>query len=285
MPRMTNIATPAPVPAAIPVAAEATPEAAIPTTAVSTATMPATLPASIQRYISNPTPLPNVVERPVAPYVTNAHPAQSNWGALQSVGIKQGEWSINYSGHDIKLDPFRYWLFTASAFATRMNTAGDITSAVADDRFITNQDWLKANKYQEHYVTALIVDVNGKLIPAKADFRYTKAGAATSIINAVKAAADPAWLQNGDAHMATAVMPHPFGRVMATCICTARTSKSGDNKGMLYHAASANIYPAPLSDIKRVIDAMNNVEFLNTFEQVIAAYNARVEQIKAVVGK
>lgn len=229
--------------------------------------------------------VPKLSERPIGAYVGSASMKSQNWPTISAAGIAEGDFYLDSNGQITKLMPFKYWLFTVTAFCTRMDNVGNIVTATEDPAVIADQQKQRQLNVQEHYVTVTLVDLDNSIVPAKTDFRHTKSGAVATPVGMLRQANDPAWVKLGDAYRVAAQFPHPFGRVYCTANTTPRTVRGGPNAGLKYFAATAVAVPTPLSDMERLAAAMTQPMFTDQLNQVVSTYNARIQQIRSVLGK
>lgn len=287
MPTINNLMTPnqPAAPATVP-NQPATPNPA----AVEPAAPPAALsPAAQQAMTASPfASTPKIVERPAGAYVGSAHPQSNNWPTCQANGVEEGDFYLdgaaNLSGSPmVKLDPFKYWLYTVTAFCTEMDSSGNVLRASDRPDLIESQALRDRERLQLHFVTVVLVDLGAKIVPAKADFRHTKSGAVSTPYGEFQRMNDPNWPRLSDAHRVAAQFPHPFGRIYCTAWPVPGTVRGGPNKGKRYHAARGTAVPTALADMERLGKAFGDQEFTQALNQAMQTYAARVDLIRAAV--
>lgn len=184
-------------------------------------------------------------------------------------GCQLGDFYLSDKGGVTPLRPFRFFLLTAAAFQSEMSATGDVVFATRD---LTAR---RANTH-EHYVTVVLADVNGTWFPAKADFRKAQQQVAAAAIGAVRAAADPDFPKQSDAHKIASVFPQPFGRVVTTVSIEKRVSKSS---GQPYYACSGSVAPATLSEIESLAEAFKDPGFLELLDDAKKNFDDRVKML------
>lgn len=240
----------------------------------------------MQSALANPVAgVGELAERPVGAYVAAAHPRANNWPTLQSAGIAEGDWYFDGCGELRKCMPLKYWLFAVTAFGSNLDPTGNVLNATEKPELIANPAQLKAAGLQEHFVSVILVNLGDKILPAKCDFRGTKADGAKVPVAELRKASDPNWPSSSDAAKVAAQFPHPFGRVYFTANTVKGVVKGGTNKGLPYHAARVTGLPTPVGDMEKLLSAMQEVGFTDLMNQAWANYENRCQQIRAAVPK
>jgi hypothetical protein len=198
-------------------------------------------------------------------YVFNASTRSSNYAQQQQAGLSDGDFALCLEGAVYKCDPLKYFLLQVSPYRTTMDQAGNITFATK------NMDYV--NSLQgEHYLSLILVFFKDRLIPAKGEFRTTKASAALEPLREIEAAGKPEWLKT-DAHRVAAQFGIPWGRVVATSVPGGK--KTSRSSGNAYIPAITNARPATLDEMKLLMEETGKPDFIELFNTVHDEYNQR----------
>ena len=249
------------------------------------ATIPGINPA-ITDALANPVNnVGTLAERPVGAYVGCAHPRANNWETLQQAKIAEGDFYIDGCGELRKCMPLAYWVMQVSRFGTAMSPAGDVVNATENQDIIANPGQLKNAGMQEHYVTLVLVNLGDRIVPAKADFRGTRADGGKVPVAELRKVAEPNWPQSSDAARVAAAFPHPFGRVYFSATTVKGVVKGGPNKGLPYHAARITAVPTPVGELDKLTKAIQSPGFAELVNQAWQNYSARCDMIRAACPK
>jgi len=194
-------------------------------------------------------------------YVSNR---SSNFRNFTQQGMADGDFYLSLNGATSKLDPLKYFLLQCAAYRTSMNQAGDITFATKD---LTFRDKTQG----EHYHCLILVFHEGRLVPAKAEFRTTKSSAATEVIHQITKCNDSEWIQKSDAHRIAAQCTVPWGRVVGTSV--SGPTKNGDSGE--YKAAITTVRPASLEEMQLLFNEGNKQDFQELFATVKGEWEER----------
>lgn len=230
--------------------------------------------------------LPELASGELTGYVGFCDQRSKNFVQMTQAGIKPGETYICKDGKFTKAYPLEFFLCMGDSFRTTMEGQdGEFTFATRD--LVTPLKQLadttgnpSALKAEPHYAVLLIVNLNGSLIPIKADIRGTKAKAAEGPIRAMEAANSPEWLRLSNAHQATAAFPHPFGRVYNIVTTQYTTFKASGRSGFV---AKSQSNPATVDQMQMLIDAMGDDDFNSTLEEARNNYNMRIDFLDKLV--
>ena len=182
-------------------------------------------------------------------YVFYINDAKQGWNI--------GDWGLSLNGQTFKKEPLKYFVGAYASYVTSMNQNGDITFATKD---MSKREGTKG----EHYHCLIFVFHEDRLVPAKAEFRTTKANAATKVIEEIKQSGDTNWINKSDAHRIAAQCQIDWGRVVATTVSGPRkTGPNGD-----YNAAITQCKPATLDEMKLLFDEGNKADFQELFQIV-----------------
>lgn len=190
-----------------------------------------------------------------------------NYKQQQAMGLEDGDFALSLEGATYKLDPLKYFLCQVDPFVTQMGTGGVVTYASRDMDNVNQQ-----MQRGEHYLCLVLVFHNGRLIPAKAEFRTTKSSAAKKPLEEIHLASKPEWLKT-DAHRVAAQCAIPWGRVVATSVPGGKkTSRSSGNP---YIPAVTNCRPATSEEMLLLAKESQQPDFSELFNLVTSEYNDR----------
>lgn len=239
--------------------------------------------------------MPETSEREVTGYVGFCSEASKNYPEQQASGLNDGDIFLNHQGQFIKCPQLEFFLAAGESFKTVMDQSGKFVGATRNvaakelkfkigtgPRAIERTaDGYSNPKLEPHYVCLCIVNLNGRLIPIKGDFRGTKSGGIETAISAVRAAGDAGsgWLRLSDAHKATAAFPEPFGRVYHIMRAKPEVAKTS---GKAYTRSITVSGPAKIDQMGLLLEALQNEDFNKTLEEAYKNYQARVEFIDKV---
>lgn len=209
-------------------------------------------------------------------YVGSVSDKSGNYRSFIQQGMANGDFYLSLNGATFKLDPLKYFLLQCAAYRTSMNQNGGITFATKDLTF-------KDKQQGEHYHCLILVFHEGRLVPAKAEFRTTKSNAATKMIPEIENSGDTDWVQKSDAHRIAAQCTVPWGRVVGTSV-PGPTKNSGET-GNAYIPAITTVRPAELSDMQLLFNEGNNADFTELFNTVKGEWEERKAFLDAKCGK
>lgn len=196
-----------------------------------------------------------------------------NYDKCIKAGASDGDAVISVEGNLIPAKPLKFFLAAAFACRSKMENDGSISRVSLDIK--TRRD----ETPDEHYVTLLVVSVNSQLIPVKFDFRTTKSGAAEEAIRTLHQAQTPEWAGLTPAHKETAAFPIPWGKVFSEVT----TQRKVSSTGLVYFQAIPSCRPATVGEMKQLMDAAGDTQFLATFEKVKSEYEQRVAELRTKV--
>lgn len=250
--------------------------------------------AKLPAFLQKDDRMPGIISPELTGYVGFADHRSKNWNALQAAGIEAGDPYICKDGQYHLCKPLQFHLLAGRAFKTCMEgqegTFIFVTSEVDTPAEVLfehltkkEQDRLGIKKFkellQEHYVCLMVVYHQNQLIPIKADFRGTKKSAAESPVRAIEEAASPDWLKKSDAHRITAAYPEPSGRVFVTVDTHFKVGKSSGNG---FYVAQANCQPSTIEQMKSLLDAYADEDFMNQLNEAHSNYESRIEFLESV---
>jgi hypothetical protein len=240
--------------------------------------------------------MPETSEREVSGYIGFCSDSSKNYPMQQASGLQNGDIFLSHEGQYIKLGQLEFFLASAESFKTVMDQGGNFLAATRDmtQKEITHKvgqapriqerraDNYSNPKLEPHYVCLCIVNVNGRLMPIKGDFRGTKSGGIESAISAVRAAGDAAsgWLRLSEAHTATAAFPEPFGRVYHQMRSQYEVAKGS---GLPYFRTVGVSGPAKIEQMEMLLNALSDEEFNKNLEEAHRNYLARVQFLDNVI--
>lgn len=146
-------------------------------------------------------------------YVVFAQPkAVAQWTDLSAriPGLRDGDQvMVRPDGSVVRLQPMRYQLISAKQYFVKKNPQGGARESC--------KDVADAEHKAEEVHAACVVFLDGEAVPCTATFKTTKCNAVTTLVAAVKAAKDPKWAQQSEAHrVAFSTCVKPFLRVVGT---------------------------------------------------------------------
>lgn len=223
--------------------------------------------------------MPAVQDKQVGNYIGFASSASGKWGEQQNAGLEDGQPFLFRDSQYQPLKNLSFFLLAGESFKTLMvGKEGKFHWASRD---LEEEGPTKgSNRPEEHYVTLMLLDVDGKLIPIKGDFRGTKSGGMASAIRAVEAAGTQQWLSENDRHKVTSAYPHPYGRVYHTMSTHYRVSKTSGNP---YFYTTCVCSPSTIAQMQMLIDAFADKEFLLALNEAKTNYDGRISFLDRVV--
>lgn len=227
------------------------------------------------------TQLPTVSDRQNGGYVGFASSASEKWAEQVRSGLQDGQPYLYHQQRYIPLQSLDFFLLAGTSFQSLMVGKKGEFLWVSEDMTEVGPT-SGSNKPQPHYVCALLVFAEGRIIPIKGDFIGTKSGGIEGAIRAVEAAASPEWLKMSDAHKISSYFPQPFGRVFNSITTSRHISKSGPNRGNPYYRANCTSVPATLSQMSELIEAFKNEDFQTEVEEMRKNYETRVDFLKNI---
>lgn len=270
------------------------PQPTVPPPAPTPAPQPKPVPIPSAALIKSNVPIPGFLQSVNMPetsnrqqtgYVGFASTQSNKWMLQQQAGLIEGQPFLYHNNAYIPLDTLEFFLCVGTSFQTMMAGKKGEFIFVTRDMNIRMEDTVyngNVCKLDPHYVTLLLVNMNGTLLPIKGDFRGTKSGGIENAIRAIEAAANPDWLKLSDLHKATAAFPQPFGRVYNVI-----TTKRGISKrnGNPYFTADCTCTPASVSQMQVLVSALKEADFVNTLTEAHNNYLSRVKFLDDMIGK
>jgi hypothetical protein len=244
----------------------------VPTTPAET---PQNTALAVPAFLSNIPAIPSVEELPdgVSIYGFYSSSRSKNYDKCLKAGAAEGDAVIVVEGNYIPAKPLKFFLAAAFGCRSKMENDGSISRVSLDFKTKTEAT------PDEHYVTLLVVLLNNQLIPVKFDFRTTKSKAAEDTIRMLHQAQSPEWAKLGNDHRETVAFPIPWGKVF----CEVTTQRKVGSSGLPYYQAIPTPRPASVAEMKMLMEAAGNVEFLATFERIKTEYEQRVSDLKAKI--
>jgi len=217
-------------------------------------------------------PLPKVAELPeqqlqATSYIFSLNDSSGNYPQMVQQGFKEGDFGLSLNGAAFRLDPLRYFLLQMAPYVTRMVTGGAINFA---SRNMADLD--PDSQKGEHYLCLLLVFHEGRLVPAKAEFRTTKSSAAKRVNEEIEKCNTSEWIQKNDATRIAAQCTIPWGRVIGTSV---PGPKKMGKKGNDYISAITTVRPATLDEMKLLFDEGNKQDFQELFATVKGEWEER----------
>jgi hypothetical protein len=235
--------------------------------------------------------MPDIAGRRMTGYVGFAHPMSKKWQSMQLAGIEEGMPYLFVDQAFIPAPSLEFFLCRGESYKTNMNDVGKFIHVTRDLAVtevsgpIIGVNRQTGNKRQwvpeggkitadPHYICLLIVNLNGRLIPIKGDFRGTKSNGIESCIRAVEAASTPYWPKQSDAHKVSCSFPAPFGRIY----CTIRTKRDiSKSSGRPFHTTVPTCNPSTVSQMQLLVDHMNDEKWNEILAEANNNFNKRVE--------
>ena len=236
--------------------------------------------------------MPETSPRQLTGYIGFAHPMSKNWPQMAAAGIEEGMPFLNHEGRFIPCKTLEFFLCRGESFKSVMNSAGKFIYATRDLKTTdiagpivgksinptTRQPFVYVPEGGKvipdpHYITLLIVNLNGNLIPIKGDFRGTKSGGIEMCIRAVEAASTPDWGKLGEAHKVSMSFPQPFGRVYHQIKTKPGVGKAS---GRPYHTANSNSLPATIAQMQLLANAFEDEEFSEKLNAANENFDRRI---------
>lgn len=230
------------------------------------------VPQALNRFLAVPTKTVPMQQMSNVPYVATCEFNSGNVDTLAEIGIQPGDMYLMNNGEITKLEPFNHHVLDIAQFWTTMSDSGEVVK-------VYKVDPGEGRNAQEHIVALHLVRVGDELVPAMSKFRSGKVSAATVVINAVAASAEPKWAGKSDAHRIAAACPVPAGRVVGVVRTNLRTSKRNGNK---YFVANTSVRPATIAEITLLGESWADVNFV---ERVNAATLAFDDEVEALAGR
>lgn len=227
--------------------------------------------------------LPELVPGGVnAGYVGFVDQKSKKYGLMKDAGCDDGDPFIFYQQQYHLAKPLEFFLLKGDSFRTTMVGQDGKFMFVTRDidtplRQLAEEapEKMKPHilKAEPHYSCLLLALLGDTLVPVKADFRGTKAGAGSSAILAVKSAAEPDWLRISNDHKATAVFPQPFGRVWNSVTTKYKVGKGSGNS---FYVANCVSKPATMDQMQLLVNYFNDPDSVAELEDAERTYETRV---------
>lgn len=218
-------------------------------------------------------------------YVGFAEPMSKNWMLMSQAGLGQGEPFAFIKGKYVRLNPLQYFILESKTY--KIATTKDQNMQI---KFVTDDLETPLSSYanqfakeaENNYTCLLLVLVNGRLWPCRADFRGTKEAAGGMAIRAVEAAKTEEWLRQSDAHKLTAAIPIPSARVLNSVTTVPDVSKSSGRK---FFRAVCNSRPSSLDEMKLYLAHLENKAFKDLLDEASRYYDQRLDSLDKMIGK
>lgn len=228
------------------------------------------------------------VENVQGDYIGFVEPQSKNYVKLAPLGMVAGDIFAFIKGQYLKVKPLTYFLLDCQAYRTYMNASGQFTFATTDiathPRDIVEENKLPFDsKYlYNHYVCLLVMILDGKLLPVRADFRGPKEHAGAFAARAVDAAKTPEWLKSSPSHIVTAQMPIHYARVVHTCTLAKDIGKTSGKELFRAHCSSV---PATPDQMGLFIQSLQNPEFVKQLDDARNYFANRLDFLDKICEK
>ena len=225
-----------------------------------------------------------LVQRGGTPFVHICQPKSSDFYSKilsKYPGSVEGEAFLfmSYNGDLIKLNPFKFAPLNAKQFWVCTAQNGDVLQC-SD----TQQEYTKTEHWGDDIISAILVYLPDRIIPAMCEWRTTKCSGFGQAVEALKEASTPEWLKKSPEHAHTAVCNQPWMRFTATTIVRSKPSKKEETAGSLYHYLVANIQPTGSVEWELLQKALvDNPAFHEDLNDVAEQYTKDVARYMALV--
>lgn len=215
------------------------------------------------------------------PYVTFAHPLSPSWGKfIQAIPtLNTGDPVLIQQDPvpPMKLQPMQFFMFACQQFfcVRKDSDPYDLLQCYSPEQF---QGMPPSRDIREEVETAILVFLNGKLVPANCCFRTTKSGAAKTAAEAARLAVTPEWAGFSEAHKRTLEISTPWARFVTTVEITRKQARGSGRKLDIANGRSAPTTLEQQVTLKSFIEDETNHKAM---ANVWSAYNRRIDEYKS----
>ncbi len=217
-------------------------------------------------------------------FVGFADPQGKNYDKLVAAGIRNGDAYLSEKGVLTKLNPLQFHVLQAEQFWVTFakDKSGKITGVSKQDPGSWKSDWKESNE------AAIIVYVDGRLVPANVSFRSTRANPGSVAAKELNYAAGvtpegkKAWALQSKDHAAVAgKLAAPFSRFSVLVHNEQITAKTSGNKLLIPKGEVVLTSPAQAEGLAA---AFADPKFSEAVAKVLDTYNSRVKELAAQIG-
>lgn len=206
---------------------------------------------------------------------------------LAQMGVGQGEPFAFIKQQYVKIKtPVRYFLLDSAVYRSHMLPSGNFDYVTRDiqtsPRELCQGKNFQSHHLYNHYVCLLLLIHENALWPLRADFRGPKEHAGAQAVRALEAAKTPEWLKTSSAHMLTATMPIPSGRVVNHMTLQKDVSKS-TGKNLYRVHCSPN--PATLEEMTLFLNSLSQPEYQERLEEAKRYFEGRLDFMDKLADK
>ena len=230
---------------------------------------------AIPSFVSSLPKLPDVSELPgqTGIYVQFAHPMSPSWPKQTAARAAEGDPLLCVEGNMLLLNPFRFFVLSVAGFRTKIDESGTVLAASEN----LSDKQKNGHKLDEHYSALILVIHEGQLIPAKCDFRATKADPGSTAVRTMHQASSPDWAKMGPAYAVSASFPEPWGRFVLDVTKQPYVSKTTGRKSQL---AKASVSPVTQEQIDLLVKSLADEQFISALNEVADSFKQRVSALQ-----
>lgn len=195
-------------------------------------------------------------------------------------GIKEGDFYLAANGTFKQLNPCKFFIVEGRQLWVDMAEDGTVNGVTAIDP----RNW--KSPYSEHCETAILAFTDEGLVAARATFRRTQAGGGRAAVKELQCVRDPesaaAWAEQSREHGEASKLQLPFSRFTVTANTFKKVAKGS---GRLCYPVSTTISPTTTGDARALVEYFSDEENRKAFEAVVAATDARINELLQKVSK
>lgn len=228
------------------------------------------------------------IDRTPGDWLAFTESSSKHFAKLAQMGCQVGKPFAFIKGEYVKLpDPLQYFLIDSELYRSYMTAKGDFIYVSRDlvtssRELCEGRPGVDPRHFYNHYVCLLLLILGDRLHPVRAEFRGPKEYAGAMAARGVKAAGTPEWLKSSPAHMITAQMPVPRGRV----VCTLTTvSDIGKQSGKELFRAQCSPNPATVEQMMMFMNHLADPDFKTLLDDAKTYFDNRLDFLDTLADK